>query len=81
MRIFFFYCRKTDDVDPSNCNNHHSESTDTNSIKNDKIDDPMDTKSFPSFIPNADDPQSHLANLAGILYLLTLAKEEERQSQ
>ena len=68
-----------DDAGPSNWNNHHSESTDTDSTDDNQIDDSMDAKSFPSFIPNVDEPQSHLANLVSGLYLLTLAEEEERQ--
>ena len=38
----------------------------------------MDAYSFPGFIPNSNDPQSHLANLTGAFYLLTLLEEEER---
>ena len=67
------------DVGLSNWNNHHSELTDTDLIDDDQIDDSMDEESFPSFIQNADDPKSHLTNLTGRLYLLTLAEEEEER--
>ena len=48
------------------------------SIGDDQSDDYMDAYSFPAFIPNPNDPQSHLANLTDALYLLTLAEDEER---
>ena len=67
-----------DDVGPSNWYNHP---TDTNNIDpegDDQSDGYMDADSFPQFIPNPNDPQSHIANLTGAFYLLTLLEEEER---
>ena len=46
--------------------------------RSDQSDDYMDVDSVPQFIPNPNDPQSHLANLIGALYLLMLVEEEER---
>ena len=67
-----------DDAAPSNWYNHPMESNNTYSVADDQSDDYMDVNSFPTFIPNPNDPQSHLVNLMGALYMLTLAEEEER---
>ena len=78
FKQFFFFFRKIDDVGPSNWYNHPMESNNTDSVGDDQSDDYMDTDSFPAFIPNPNDPQSHFVNWTGALYLLTLVEEEER---
>ena len=63
-----------DDAGPSNWEDNDSYSSHSDSPDDDAIDD--DT--IPQFIPNPNDRQSEAANMAGILYLLTLVEEEER---
>ena len=67
-----------DDAGLSNWDNNPMDSNNTDSAGDDQSDDYMDTNSFLAFIPNPNDPQSHLANLMGALYLLTLDEKDER---
>ena len=67
-----------DDEGPSNWYNHPMESNNTDSAGDDQSDDYIDDDSFSAFIPNPNDPQSHLANLICALYLLMLVEEEEK---
>ena len=67
-----------DDAGPSNWYNNPMDANNSDPARSDQSDDYMDADSVSQFIPNPNDPQSHLANLTGALYLLTLAEEEER---
>ena len=40
--------------------------------------DDIDDETIPQFIPNPNDPQSEVMNMADIMYLLTLVEEEKR---
>ena len=64
-----------DDAGPSNCYNYPMDANNTDPERDDQSDDYMDADSFSQFIPNPNDPQSHLANLTGAFYLLTLLEE------
>ena len=67
-----------DDAGPSNWYINPIDANNTDLECSDQSDDYMDVDSVPQFTPNPNDPQSHLANLTGAFYLLTLLEEEER---
>ena len=66
-----------DDAGPFNWEDNNSYSSHSESTGDNYMND-MDDKTIPQFIPNPNDPQSHAANMASILYLLTLVEEEKR---
>ena len=54
-----------DDVGPSSWQNQHNESSKEDFSENDGLDDDMEDENFPTFIPNANDAHSQLANSEG----------------
>ena len=66
-----------DDAGPSNWYNNPMDAHNSDPLCSNESDDHVDADSVPQFIPNPNDPQSHLANLTGALYLLMLVEEEE----
>ena len=63
-----------DDAGPSNWEDDNSDSIHSDSNGGDYMDD----ETIPQFISNPNYPQSHMANMTSILYLLKLVEEEER---